>query len=484
MYSLKKIFISSVTYGNEDLRERLHQLGNLKIPHVWVAEKDNRKLAKIPPFNDPLVIVDSLLDELAQSDLMIVVLGNSNRKDPGRDHGSLIPISGKISNVSYFEIELYQAALMGKPLRLFVTPGFDPSPRMRAFLRLLRPYFPEESWQVSPDDKIIEDVESLIEGRVSVIRSPLIGLSTFVEKLWQSGRDDMLFLDGKFDESRSGKTPDLDVIENALSQNVFNLSGNPVTHDKRLARAWIALRELMGVSYLDSNNKEYLDLWNRALTRWSEPAAWYGLHGHMLMGCLTAINSTAIVREQLRSHPNRKNLSFAQLQDPGGAKASALYSIGKLLPYWWQRRKVFNTALNTINTALASEQSDVSGLKSIRASINLRLYRFGRAVEDYEAALKLRRSHDESDGRIGESMVELGFAYMLSLSFFKGRSYMEEGIKLLSNAGRDEFLMRAKRKLAFAYRVTLRKSDALREEKEARELADKRRAFDQKRQIR
>lgn len=52
----------------------------------------------------------------------------------------------------------------------------------------------------------------------------------------------------------------------------------------------------MGAPFSDPLFRDYVRLWEDAFGAWTGAGAWYGLHGHALMGCLAALGSLAEVR--------------------------------------------------------------------------------------------------------------------------------------------------------------------------------------------
>jgi tetratricopeptide (TPR) repeat protein len=223
---------------------------------------------------------------------------------------------------------------------------------------------------------------------------------------------------------------------------------------------------------------EYLPFWNLVLGRWASGGAWYGLHGHIYMGCLASLNSMVRVRELMRER-SWKDIPPEQINHPGGALGSAHYSIAKLMPDRNARKQQFDLALRNVETSLAANRHSDPGLFAIRGSIYLQRGDTRQAIEDYEAVLKIRERDGESQGGIGEAMSELGFGYIRQGRFFKGRDYLVKGVRSLTESERPGFLIRAKKKLAIAHALTGHPILALREHAEANKLAREKRMFDQ-----
>ena len=200
-----------------------------------------------------------------------------------------------------------------------------------------------------------------------------------------------------------------------------------------MSRIWIGVRELWAAPYINSLDLELLQYCNILLGEWAKAGAWYGLHADTPLGCLAALNSVTDVRLQIQQHHSSKVLP----QDtayPGGALASAKYSIAKLLYVKKDRKDRFNDALDDINKAMIFPFADESGLRAIRGSIYRELGRLTDAVSDYEVVLNLRRKGGMSESAIGEAMSELGFAYLKQFHFRTGLDYCGEGGELLRQA--------------------------------------------------
>lgn len=461
-------FLSSLYTELKGLRRDVYNLKDVVGNSIWVAEHSEPELVN----QEPLEIVDTLIERVRQAHMFICIFAGSRTE---RDHGSPVPLGDRQSHVSYFEVELYQAALQGKPIHLFLAEGYAPGPRMQALIKALRWAMPEALPGPMSQAEILKAIERLLVHPPRVPRrfprrpsrlQWLVGkLDDDRSSSWRQNGDypDVLFLDGVL-EPRSAR-PDKDLIQSALSE-----AAKQRDQERKLARIWIALRELMAAPYLESRYQEYRPLWNEALGRWASAGAWYGLHGHLYMGCLAALRTMATVRELIRP-TSPGSLPPESVQHPGGPIASAHYSIAKLSPTSGRRRKNFEKALGHLQTSLAARPSDESGLLAIRGSVHLQLGNASRAVEDYEAVLQLRQKAGEDAGRIGEALSELGFGYLRQGRLLKGRDYLEQGVRLLASSDRVEFLVRAREKLAVGYAVTGRILKARQAWQEARQLA-------------
>lgn len=220
-----------------------------------------------------------------------------------------------------------------------------------------------------------------------------------------------------------------------------------------------------------SDFPQLLPYWNQFFGEWTSAGSWYGLHSHNYLAVLPAVVQQAKVRKALR------DLGSVEWRDepvyyPGGGLASARYSVANLCGNERNRRQILQAALADVARSFEEGRQLPADLRAVRGSIYRRLCAYGTAVEDYEAVVRLRREADSGGAEVGQAISELGFGYLFRLQLWKGRSYLEEGVRMLGGKGvRPGFLIRAKRKLAIAYWLTGRFADAKREAQEARELA-------------
>ncbi|MGR3318446.1 MAG: hypothetical protein ACUZ8O_08185 [Candidatus Anammoxibacter sp.] len=144
-----------------------------------------------------------LIKRVREANVFICVLG-------GKRHGDPIKIDSRPSSVSFFEIELYQAALLEKEVHLFIRDDFDPEPRLQRLLEILRFAFPEWFNQKRlTDTQITECIKRIIEKkRRKFLFNPFNAIRAPINRLVQAlcidrGRNllnsPLLFLDGEFE---------------------------------------------------------------------------------------------------------------------------------------------------------------------------------------------------------------------------------------------------------------------------------------------
>lgn len=468
------VFLSSICKDKLDLlplRERIFDEVGGKT-YVYVDEKVNPDRGHN---QDNLEIADELISRVREADIFVCVLG-------GTRHGSPIKINDRPSSTSFFEIELYQAALLRKEIYLFVRNDFSPEPQLQALLNILRFAFPE--WASRPmqtEDQIVAEMQRLVAKILArQVMKPFIRLRAPINRFVQAlhtaramglASPPLLFLDGTFDPR--SKAPD----EAILSSVVAELE-HQRDEEKRLSRLWIGLRELMCVDYRVLENKDMLNSWNYLFGEWARSGAWYGLHGDTPLGCLAALKSLTVVRNRL-STMYGKELPPEETVFPGGALASAKYSIAKRLYVKRDREALFNGALQDIGCSLTLAADDKSGLLAIRGSIYRQTGKISEAVEDYEEVLRMRSQANAPASSVGDALSELGFGYLRQGQIVKALYYCKSGVEHLREGGRAGFLARGLRKLSVAYFVNGRLINAYEAWQEARAVAVGHRAFDQ-----
>ncbi|MGH8489384.1 MAG: hypothetical protein ACREXS_11120 [Gammaproteobacteria bacterium] len=221
---------------------------------------------------------------------------------------------------------------------------------------------------------------------------------------------------------------------------------------------------------------QLIGYWNSLLSEWARAGAWYGLHGHTPLGCLAALNTLTQVRTRISTH-FRGVQGIGDEDFPGGALASAKYSIAKRLYVRRDRLACFDDALGDLGRSPDVERDD--GLLAIRGSIMRQLGRMSDCIDDYEKVHRLRIERNVPLSQIGEALSELGHAHILRRSPRKGLRLCEEGVEKLRQGVRAGFLVRALSKLAIAYAANGRLVRAYKAYEEAKNVAVRAGTFDQ-----
>ncbi|UYN97538.1 MAG: hypothetical protein KIT25_11615 [Enhydrobacter sp.] len=430
---------------------------------IWMAE-DFRELDR-DSLLEPFDKAELCLEGVRTADCLVVVLT--------KRHGTPIKLSDRDAvPSSFFELELFEAALLRKPTFIFLQQGFDPEPRLAQLLRLLEPCFPGFSLDPVSEDHILKRVDRLLQvyDRPKWLRRlPLPRLSTLVDTLHRIRHRDyrvkdepppLQFLEGVGD-------PDLAPPRPKTIQLVLERATAATQHHRRLTFLWLAIRALMGAPFGKAEFRSYVPFWDRALGAWSSSGAWYGLHSHAVLGCLAALGSQARARSVSVASTDLPKVI------PHGALASAYYSIAKLSTH---RRDLFELAFQHVEASLALGGDVTSGL-GVRGSIHLRLHRTEAAIADYRRVAELRS--EMGGASYGDALSELGHALVMAGNWRDGISTMEQGRELLRLEPPSGFAVRATRKLAAGYARTLRLGRALELAAEAHDMASTIGALDQ-----
>jgi tetratricopeptide (TPR) repeat protein len=390
-------------------------------------------------------------------------------------HGSGIELGPKKkTQASFLELELFEAAISRKPAFVFILKGHEPTGRMAALLDLLAPALPGLCREPLDEDEILRRVGEILKRTQRPWRSRLgrfaaLGpvahtrLSSSRHRPYRPGAElpKIQFLDGPYDPTIAA--PSLGVVETLLTT-----VDTYADHQSRLAILWLALRELMGQRPSRASGDHLIHCWDMALGKWTSSAAWYGLHGFCLMGCLGAISSRSrIVREYSRPAPL-----------PHGPFASEYYSIAKKVGDPRLGRIFLDLALEHIEVTLRDKEA--AEPLAIRGSIYWQIGRGKESITDYERVVELRRDEGAPPQKIGEGMAELGFALARSRKTrSRGIELLERGVELGATGPVDGFFIRAKRKLGLGYLIAGSPRLALHELAEAHRLAAKHGMFDQ-----
>ena len=424
---------------------------------------------------DDLAAADDLIRRVREADLFVCVLG-------GTRHGSPIKVGGHPSAVSFFEIELYQAALRGKGIKIYVRNDFEPDARLSSILGVLD--FALGDWRSRPrltDKEILSHLKRDVWlGRTAQIADAInyhsmltrLVQGMYVNRARHRPPPSICFLNNEKEAGRS--KPDLAVIA-AIQEDIRTRPNE----EQRLSRIWIAMRELMAAHYLSTSDPEILQLWNEVLGNWTSAGSWYGLHADMPLGCLAALNSQLIVREKLAREAKTKDEAH-RYGYAGGALASAKYSIAERLYVTADREARLEEALRDVQRGMDEQTASRSGLLAIRASIQRSAGRISEAIADYEEVLHLRSDGHHSAAQIGEAESELGYGYLFQWRPRKGLEFCKEGVrKLRDDSLRKGFLVRGLRKLAVAYALNGRLLKAYETRREAQDLSRTAGTFDQ-----
>lgn len=427
---------------------------------VWMAEDF--------PALDPASPVPSFeklqlcLDGVREAQCLVAVVA--------KRHGSEVMVDG-VGNVptSFFEAELFEAALLGKPAFIFVLKGADElEPRLDSLLKLLEPFFPNLNRKPVSEEEILRQVDSLIDHydrpkwirpflRPPKLRETVRALAALRHRPYDVHADipRLRFLREPYD-------PTLPFPDAAKIELLLERASNATTQQTRLTLLWFAIRELTAAPFAEPRFSDFAGLWDRALSAWRSAGAWYGLHAHLELGCLAALGSVCEIRKRV-----------AKAALPHGELASEYYSIAGLM----RSQKMYALALRHVEEALASSTHNPANVIAIRASIYRKMGHLSAAIVDYETVAESRR--ELGGATYGEALSELGYAQALNWNLRQGITQMEGGLALLNMAAPSGFTIRSMRKLARGYALAGKFVRALELANDAYDLAIRLGAYDQ-----
>lgn len=401
---------------------------------VWMAED----FPELDP-DSPLPGIEKAqlcLDGVRSAECFVAVLSQR--------HGWLVTIDGAGTvPSSFFEAELFEAALLEKPAHVFLLDGFAPlDDKLKNLLKLLGPFFPDMDLRPVSEDEILRRISRLIARyerprwmrpifaapRVAPMAKTLIGLRHRPYDV-RLGLPPLRFVGRAGDNS-------LPVPDPAVVAAVIEKAKATPKNQTRLMLLWFAIRALMRAPFTDPAFAHLLPLWSDAFGAWASAGAWYGMHAHIGLGCIAALGSASEVRVLQGGGPEPwRNL-------PHGPLASEYYSLSRLAG---KPPGILELALQHIEAAIDVGAGVPSHAMAIRGSIYREMGNMPAALAEFERVCELRK--DEGAG-FGEAQNEYGFALWQSGRRHEGLMLMEEG---LAKETRTGFWIRGARKLALAH---------------------------------
>jgi len=448
---VRDVFLSSAFLGFMEERKRILEVDP---DRIWISEAERPDLDSRKEGISSFQILDEMVTQIRKSRLFVCVLG-------GQYGSSLFDTE----SVSFLEAEIYQAALFNADVRFFLLEPFSPDERLAGLLDLLRILRPGSvpvralGWS-----ELLDNLKRTLAEVPRRRRRWNVPIRGFVGALARARGDtgtDLEFMDRTF--RRVNARPDRDRIRSLLDG-----LGSEMSMERRLTRMWIALRELSSAPYNEPENSEYLPLWEAALGAWSGAAAWYGLHGHLYAGRLSAVNSILAIRARLGSSRERTT-DF--IQGSKGARASEYFSISKLMTSRSQRFHYLSLAEQDIDDAISSELAQLTGYLAIRGHIRLALRRRYAAMDDFREVLRLKRISNNEAG-VGEALGDVGLAQMALGDHRRALSSLNEGLELARRSGEPGFAIRIQKRLAMALMRNWQPLQSLRVLSDAYERAD------------
>jgi hypothetical protein len=370
---------------------------------------------------------------------------------------------------TFFEIEVFFAIALKKPIILFREPGADAEAPLEELLKVARAAggIVHEEW--IPRRELPRRSFDVYSKLSAGSRSPIGRFTASLAK----ARDPVLdftritpFLFGQslppLDKQVEPNVDAFDFVLAAAQDPALPLS-------ERMSRTWLALQELLPFRTSLARDPELLRRWLAALNSWSDAASWFGLHSHLAVSPLVA-------------HAEQARLiaatSSTKLAIPYGPLSSARYSMARRQPPGLRRRREMRTVIEEAGLAIETHHGDEAGYLSIIGFAFIQNGNPWQSVGPFEQSLD-RRKQEGHEGRLGEGLADLGFALFLSLRFRRGLDMMREGVAHLERSNLVGPYLRALRKLELACVLTLRRDEAraLRERRLTRAAAEE--YFDQ-----
>ncbi|MDO8142601.1 MAG: DUF4062 domain-containing protein [Candidatus Brocadiales bacterium] len=457
-----KVFISSVYWGLQSVREQLYDWAKASGYEAWVFEKSEPDLGKTSPQNIQRVC----LQHVDNSSLYVAIFHEG--------YGSSAEFH--LANVSLVDLEFFEAFKEGKPMLVYILEPFTPVPELKMLLTVVSSLLPESIIRCSGEKELLTRIKRDIDRHLG--RKPKhLGLS------WEAGllrqflcsialhrrrmdeEEGIRFLAGKYPQP-TGRGFDKYSVKEGLTR-INDLKNYPQV----LNASWEILEELFEVPWYEKQYSEHLMLWDEVLGCWDRASAWCGLHGPLLLGKLAADNTLLAVRSLIASHGEQLSLNrllsespprigtkeeWVKLYSLGGAIASEYYSIAKSVTSGWARKHYLLRAEAWLR--VAERASDMernpkrdAGLAAIRGHVNLRLGNLRESKNQFELSLRLREEHSMGAGSIAEAQADLGYVLRRFGKKERAEELLLKGVKGLEKAMSPGFAARAKRKLARYY---------------------------------
>ena len=397
-------------------------------PHdVWVAEIDGGGLKSLPS----LQIVDACIEKIKISSMVLILLGE--KREGTKASGTPVPMGEFEALVSYFEIEVFQAALHSKPVVIIQMDDYLPPPRMVEFIGIMKSSGVVIRWEKDvtygkarevAGDVIRKAKRDCPEGRgmFGALVRELVKVRARLRESRQ-GLGDVRWLNGQVIASTTNREAN---VEHAKAMLAVARQVNATS--SQLSRLYMVATELMALSPLEEAEQEVLELWSEVLGQWGSTAAWYGLHNHLATGVIASLSTR---QDVVRSIARRSGQPIDEIP-LAGALASAYYSEGKNCAFSPTRFFLWRTGLCLANSDVASPHRTHPGIFAIRGCLRASVGNLPGAFMDF------KKLHNEAislgDVRAtAEGLTYLGRYYGLVRMNEKARSYLEEAVRLHEN---------------------------------------------------
>jgi len=474
-----RLFLSSVfkdTFEDDwkyvPLRKRIIESIDALPVSLWAYDHFWPEGTEIPE-PDADTVIDRCFAGIRDCDLFVFIL-------TGR-HGSGVRYRQDPTFASYLELELFAASMLRKPVLVLHLRGHEPEDALRDTMILLKRTFSASEYVIDDEDDLYAHFRDVCNHFAAGKWKPGQNRAWAQLPDWLSTnrtRTDLeldladpqlRFLDGRL---LSHRHPDPDKAKLLIDEVMSGMRGNDAArrlmpHGAALFRLWAAMRELMNDTGETLSDPFTAVLWDKALGLWAGKASWFGLHGHVWMGPLAAVNSQTHLRSGFASHPDFKHAE--DVREPLGARASAIYSIAQRMQS--RRRKIYHykQCIQLTTQAIERDHDARQGTLSIRGHALMQMAQLGQfwklwdAARDFGESLKLRERSGAPPASIGESKADLGFCSVFIGRPRVGLDLLQEGVRLMrsdESANGKTFLARGLRKLERAARMLGRREIA------------------------
>ena len=417
------------------------------------------------PEPDADTVIDRCFEGIRDCDLFIFLLT--------KRHGEGVRYFEDPVFASYLELELFAAAVLRKPVLVLHLRGHEPEPALRDLIVLLNRTYTANEYVIDGEKGLFNHFQEACERLAKGIWTPspnsvFLQLPDWlsIQRTNRSFKGDLsdprlLFLNGRLHSEKRHSDPDkAKLLLDQVTSGIRFKEGQQqlMPNGSALFRLWAAMRELMDEKETTLADPLIGHLWDRALGLWGGKASWFGLHGHLWLGPLAAINSQTYLRKKFAKEPDFQ--AAQDVREPVGAKASAIYSIAKQVQSRQRKFFHFRQTVFLANRAIDQNPHAQHGALSIRGHALMRMAQLGHywrlleAKVDFKRSLELRELSGAPPASIGEAKTDLGFCSVLTGRFFgqtqTGLALLQEGVMQMredqSVTGKD-FLARGLRKL-------------------------------------
>lgn len=461
----RKVFLSSVYFGLEDLREELYLWGKKEGYDIWIFElvKTEDEWLKVKAPSTQAI----LIQEVREADFYIAIF--NGRYGESRNH--------HYSDVSYTDLEFFEAFKNDKPIKCYCLEPFEPEYRLKTLLKIVENLIPNALSRYQSKRELIESIKKDIEEffrQRKRLTLPNIKIASSFDKFTNK-----CVLDRQIYDDQEGSLKLLITEKESIFSaiNDFAIETEILSIKKiesyqgQLHKALSIINILSSVPWYKNEHSKYLKLWDMVLSIWDKASAWYGLHGFVYFGKLAANNTSIAIRALIASQGESTNLKkliltsadktgckdeWVNLYSLGGSIASEYYSISQMVFSKKLQEKYLFKAKDWVDVAERTYQMEQDWNKqantsSIKGQILLRLGNSSEAIKVLEESLYIRQTYLLKDNYVAVGKSNLGYAYLKCGLPQKAEKLLLESLEILEKLKDKGFCVRTKVKLAEFY---------------------------------